>query len=119
MKRIAAAISSLCVVSCASERAIDPVIPYSAYPRAAEIRRLLKVEDPPLCFDRREPSVEVEGCVDNLDAWNTRRWRLTAELSRFVPWGEETEAVADASSTIVPIDTDKGEKLASATTGLQ
>jgi hypothetical protein len=84
---IAATVSCAGLVGCATQ-GIDPVIPYSAYPRAAEIRRLLAREDPPLCDDWRAPGVEAEGCVDNLDAWNDRRARLEAELARFVPWGE-------------------------------
>lgn len=84
-------VSLLGLLSCASHSGIDPVIPYSAYPRAAEIRRLLKREEPPICGDRRFPGVEIEGCVDTLDSWNNRRAALEAELARFVPWGETAE----------------------------
>lgn len=94
---IATIATTTILASCASDRGIDPVIPYSAYPRAAEIRRLLAREAPLLCHDRRAPGVEVEGCVENLDAWNDRRARLEAELARFVPWPEQFDDVSVAA----------------------
>lgn len=98
----AAAISSLCLVGCVSQRDIDPVIPYSAYPRAAEIRRALARPEPPLCFDRREPNIEAEGCVDTLTLYKERRARLEAELARFVPYPEDFEEQATTAVAAAP-----------------